>query len=105
MSSGTYNLAIVEGEDLTLSATWLADTVAVDLTTATASFIVDGSSGPLLTVAPTLGGSAGTIHLRIASATLQAAILGQGGGLSYRLLISMGSITTALLVGHVTVKT
>lgn len=105
MTAGTYNFSLVSGEDLTLAATWLVDAAAVDLTSAiNPQFIIDGASGPLLTVVPTLGGTAGTIHVFIASAALQAAIAGAGGGLRYRLLIDMGSVTTALLVGHVTVK-
>jgi hypothetical protein len=101
MSAGTYNFALTEGEDLTLSATWTADTVAVDLTSATAQFIVD--TDPPLTVAPTLGGTAGTIAVTIAWATLAAALAGDLK-VSYRLLITMGDTTTALLVGSVVVS-
>ncbi len=111
--TAAYSIAIVEGEDLTLALTWKVDGSPVDLTSATASFIIDGASGDLLTVAdtdvspdPTLavGDADGTIAVFIGHAALQAAIVGQGGGLRYRLMVTLAGVTKCLLAGSLSVS-
>ncbi len=101
--AASYAVTLTRGEDLSLSLTWLIDDVAVDLTATSAVFWVDGQSGPLLSAPVTLGGSDGTLAVAIPNGELVAAIRGQGGGLSYRLMVTMPA-TSCLLKGSLAVS-
>ena|ERR1017187_7533953 len=101
--AASYAITLTRGEDLSLNATWLIDDLPVDLSDASAVFWVDGQPGPLLSSPVTLGGEAGTLNVLIASAALSGAMLGAGGGIRYRLLVTVSGVTTALLSGTLVV--
>lgn len=85
--------------------TWYADdagTTPVDLTGYTASLTVRGNDGTtLLTLTPTLGGTAGTIEATMSAASTSALTWTDG---DYQLLLTGGGDTTALLHGDFEVR-
>jgi len=98
-------VVIDQSADFYLNVTYQDSTSApINLTGYTGQFSIASTYGktPLLTVSPTLGGSAGTIAVHLTST--QTNTLGEGSFVAELAVTSGGGVETSLLKGPITCK-